>query len=70
MLRIKAMAYVAVTTFAVLTIATPAAADDKASLILAPEQLAGWRSESATQLWPSDPCPGGDCPEPKGGWLT
>jgi hypothetical protein len=64
------MACVAIATFAVLATVTPSAANDKASLILAPDQPAGTRSELGTQLWPTNPCPGGDCPEPKGGWLT
>jgi hypothetical protein len=59
-LRIKAMACVAVATFAVLATVAPSAAVHRA---------ADWHSKSGTRLWPGEPCPGGDCPESKGGWL-
>jgi hypothetical protein len=84
-MRIKALLYVVVATLGLVlhagpaASAVPAASAGTADQIVAPARPAAWFSDRPAawfsepcepDLWPAPPCPGQDCPEPKGGWLA
>ncbi|GAB3428395.1 hypothetical protein [Flindersiella endophytica] len=70
LVRFEALIYVVVAVFAATPNVMPVYADGSRTLIVAPDRPQAWPADSPAQLWPTDPCPGGDCPELKGGWLV
>jgi hypothetical protein len=70
LVRFEALIYIVVATFATIPNMMSSYADSRRTLIVAPDQPQAGHAGSLAQLWPTDPCTGGDCPEPKGGWLV